>query len=75
MSGKKCTECSYCKLIDVGYSDYTTEGTTQSCMIDRHPEGSWDRWYGEDWRNHWANWCEYYKEGSPYHLSVEGNLL
>lgn len=42
---KKCENCRFARFKDEGYSNYTVEGTTFECMINKHPDGKFDRWY------------------------------
>lgn len=75
-NGKKtCADCALCKFTDVGYSNWTVEGTNFECLAKIHPNGDFDRWYGEDWRLLYANWCPAFREGRSLHLSVEGDIL
>ena len=49
MSNKlECTDCRFCLLEDYGYSNYTTEGTYVHCLLNKHPEGGFDQFYGRD---------------------------
>jgi len=43
------------------------------CMVDKHPDGKFDRWYTDE-RLHWALWCKNYAEGKPIHIGVEGDI-
>lgn len=72
MAGRKCADCRLCKMQDTGYSNWTVEGTTVECMVNAHPDGSFDRWYGDDYRMHYANWCPQFQRGGAVHISVEG---
>lgn len=54
---KKCSECDFAILDDYGYSNYTTEGTTVHCSKALHPDGDFDRYYGEDKRDSFAETC------------------
>jgi len=71
---KNCSNCRFAKFQDEGYSNWTVEGTSFECMVNKHPDGKFDRWYGEDGRLHWALWCDHYENGNPIHMSVEGDL-
>lgn len=68
---KTCSECKFALMQDKGYSNYTVEGTTFSCMLQEHPDGEFDRWYGEDSKLHYAEECEKYEEGYPETLDVD----
>lgn len=38
MTEKVCTNCIFCKIQDYGYSNYTVEGSTGSCLFNLVPE-------------------------------------
>ena len=69
---KNCNHCRYAVMRDYGYSDWTVEGTYFSCALNMHPEGKFDRWYGEDPRLEFAENCERYSYGDPLWMSVSG---
>lgn len=54
----KCSECNFAILADHGWSNWTVEGTTVHCSLNLHPGGEFDRWYGEDSRDLFAEKCE-----------------
>jgi len=68
---KTCNECRFALMQEFGYSNYTVEGTTFHCMLQEHPDGEFDRWYGTDTRLQYAEKCEKYEEGDPDILDVE----
>lgn len=68
---RTCEECQYAALADFGYSNWTVEGVEFICMGSYHPDGTFDRWYGEDPRLYWARWCEGFSEGEPIRMDVE----
>jgi len=70
---KNCGNCRFAKFKDEGYSNWTVTGTTFECMVDKHPDGKFDRWYTDE-RLHWALWCKSYEEGNPIHIGVEGDI-
>ena len=72
---KNCLNCRFARFKQEGYSNYTVEGTTFECMINKHPDGKFDQWYGDEPRLHWALWCEKYQEGTPIKLSVEREVM
>lgn len=74
-AGHRCDNCRHGKLKQYGYSSWTIEGTTFSCVLERHPDRSFDRWYGEDNRLKYANKCSFYREGSPIKIGVGGELM
>lgn len=61
--GRNCESCKYCYLQDVGYSNYTVEGTEFVCLERVHPEGDFDRFYGENPRLEHAKVCKTYEKG------------
>lgn len=69
--GVKCTDCKHCLLQDHGYSNWTVEGTTVHCLKGKHPDGEFDRWYGEDDRLLYANKCKSFKKGVAQDIDVE----
>lgn len=71
---RKCTECDYALEMDYGYSNWTTEGTDFICLLDEHPDGEFDMFYGEDERLFYAEKCNSYLKGKPTHLNVEDGL-
>lgn len=71
---KTCENCRLAKFKDEGYSNYTVEGTSFACLINVHPDGTFDRWYGTDKRLEWALQCKNYALGTPIWLCVDGNL-
>ena len=74
-AGHRCDKCRHGKLKQYGYSSYTVEGTTFSCVLEQHPDGKFDRWYGEDKRLKYANKCKHYREGEPIKIGVDGELM
>lgn len=71
MSTKSCECCRYGLFEDFGYSNYTVEGCTFSCLMNKHPCDNFDRFYGEDKRLLYAQECAAYSEGEPVVLDVE----
>jgi len=74
-AGRRCDQCRHAKLKQYGYSSYTVEGTTFFCVLERHPDRSFDRWYGEDKRLKFANKCDHFREGTPIKIGVDGDLM
>lgn len=71
-SGKRtCEECENALFHDVGYSNYTVEGTDFICMSEAHPDGTFDRFYGEDHRLVWARWCPSFEAGESLFMDVD----
>ena len=72
---KKCSKCNYAILIDEGYSNYTVENTTLYCSLNLNPEAPFDKWYGEDKKDLFANSCEKYTDTvEPVYIDVEMDL-
>lgn len=53
-----CSDCQFALFADVGYSNYTVEGTEFYCTIGLHPEDGFDRFYGGDKRLLFAQECK-----------------
>lgn len=70
-----CIDCKFAVFVDYGYSNYTVEGTTFSCALGAHPDGEFDRFYGEDKRLEFANECPKFAEGEAIHMDVESQEL
>ena len=69
---KKCSHCDYAICEDYGYSNYTVEGTSIHCSLGLNPHGSFDRWYGEDDRDTFANFCDkHHMEFGPVDIDVD----
>lgn len=68
---KCCGECRFCLFQDEGYSNYTVENTVFHCMKKVHPDGEFDRFYGEDKRLEFAECCPQFEAGSAISLDVE----
>ena len=64
-----CKTCKYAIFQDEGYSNYTVEGTMFYCALEQHPDGEFDRWYGEDIRLDYV--CARYESGEPIYMDVE----
>jgi len=71
----KCTNCDYCVLIDEGYSNYTVEGTTAHCLLDKNPGFPVDIFYEEEDALNFAEGCESFSEGQPVSIDVDRDLL
>lgn len=70
----KCTDCKYCLQEDYGYSNYTVEGTTVSCLLGKHPYSSFDRFYGEEPKLDFATDCAWFKLGNGVCIDVDRDL-
>lgn len=68
---KNCSGCKFAVFQDYGYSNWTVEGTTFRCSPKLHPNGEFDRFYGEDDRLTYAEQCYNYTEGEPVRMDVD----
>ena len=68
---KSCEECKFCLLEDHGYSNYTVEGTYVHCLKGLHPDGVFDRFYGEAGGLNHAEKCVGYVNGCPVAIDVD----
>ncbi len=69
---KTCDGCKWALHQDFGYSNYTTEGTTFSCLKDLHPEKEgFDEFYGEDKRLEFAQQCPGYVAGEGTYVDCD----
>ena len=66
-----CSECKYSYMQDEGYSNYTVEGTEFTCLKKKHPDGEFDRFYGEDNRLSYADKCDSFTPGEGLNIDVE----
>lgn len=57
MTEKKCSNCNYCLTSEYGYSNYTVEGANLHCSLGLNPDAPFDRWYGLDKRDKFAETC------------------
>ena len=64
-----CSNCKYAIFQEEGYSNYTVEGCVFTCALGKHPDGSFDRWYGEDKRLNYV--CDSHSVGDPIEMDVE----
>lgn len=67
----RCDKCVHALLVDHGYSNWTVEGTDFICKVGLHPDGTFDRWYGDDKRLWYASDCASYAEGEVEQHAVE----
>lgn len=68
---KSCNQCKYAVFEDNGYSNYTVEGTEFECANGAHPDGRFDRFYGEAARLDFAEKCDGFAEGEPVEMDVD----
>ena len=66
-----CGDCKFCIFEDYGYSNYTVEGTYFICAKEAHPDGIFDRFYGEDERLKYAEKCPEFTEGECIVMDVD----
>jgi len=66
-----CNTCRWACFEDYGYSNYTVEGTTFTCLKKLHPADGFDRFYGTDKRLDFGITCGGYESGDPAAASVE----
>jgi len=70
-----CADCKFCMFIDEGYSNYTVENTVFECAREKHPDGTFDRFYGTDPRLEYANQCEAFEAGECIEMDVDHENL
>ena len=68
---KLCSNCVNGLMWDTGYSNWTVEGTDFHCIISKHPEAPFDKWYGKDKRLEHAEKCPDFFEGEAQGLDVD----
>jgi hypothetical protein len=66
-----CNGCRFACFVDYGYSNYTVEGTEFYCAKSLHPDGHFDRFYGEDKRLDFAAECSGFEAGEPISMDVD----
>lgn len=73
-----CLNCMAMIHRDVGYSNYTIEGTESFCLKKLHPKPGFDNQWGESTHNSYANTCEGFSKGDPIEIDVDqerGDML
>jgi len=68
---RKCDDCKYAVFTDEGYSNWTVENTVFVCAKHVHPDGSFDRWYGENDKLNYAEMCPEFSYGESVVMDVE----
>lgn len=68
---RTCNDCRFAVLEDYGYSNYTVEGTNFGCAKRLHPDGVFDRFYGEDKRLDFGGSCSGFVEGEPLEIDCD----
>lgn len=68
---KTCNDCRFAVLEDYGYSNYTVEGTNFTCAKRLHPDGVFDRFYGDDQRLAFGNDCDGFVKGEPLEIDCD----
>ncbi len=66
-----CDKCKWAIFVDYGYSNYTVEGTNFICGKNAHPDGTFDRFYNEDYRLHYAHQCIKAEEGDSLEMDCD----
>jgi len=80
MSQRLCTNCRHGATQDVGYSNYTVEGTVFLCLEECNPvmlNGgvSWELYEDHDKPPFdWAKECTEYRSGKPQEYCVEDEI-
>ena len=74
-AAKKCSDCKYRLAQDWGYSNYTVEGTTFNCLLEKHPEMPFDEFYGEDKRLDFAEKCDGFSRGEGVFIDCDREEL
>lgn len=78
-----CLTCAFCLRSDYGYSNWTVEGTTLSCLKNRNPglEGKEEVTWGEERIAElapildFAETCPGYRKGAPAYMDVDSEGL
>jgi hypothetical protein len=68
---RTCGNCRFTVNEDFGYSNYTVEGTTFNCAKRLHPDGAFDRFYGEEPKLQYAEQCAGFEAGEPVAIDCE----
>lgn len=68
---KSCLDCNHCVTEDHGYSNVTVEGTYVHCSKELHPDGTFDRFYGEEPKLNYADKCEGFEAGECIEVDCE----
>lgn len=71
MVEKNCGDCKWLVLQEYGYSNYTVEGTTGSCLLQKHPEEEFDNWYGKGEDLKYAEKCDSFTEGEAIFIDCD----
>ena len=72
---RSCVTCKFSLWIDVGYSNYTVEGTDFACGLNMHPDGRFDRWYKENDLFKFGETCDSYRQGNPISIDVDSTAI
>lgn len=68
---KLCCECKFCVFTDEGYSNWTVENTTATCLHSNNPMFPCDSFYGKAPEHEFAEQCELFCEGEPVRFDVD----
>lgn len=71
MTKKSCEDCKWALMEDSGYSNYTVENTAFYCLRGLHPDGSFDRYYGEEKKLGFAEQCGSFVKGEHVWIDVD----
>lgn len=66
---RSCSDCQFCVYQDHGYSNYTVEGTSISCLVNKFEEIDE---YSDRNTLGMATDCEYFNQGNHWDLDVNG---
>ncbi len=69
---KTCENCKFFVKKDYGYSNYTVEGTTGSCLAGKHPAAEFEVSYDSQPEYEVAKQCSYYNKGECWDLDCDG---
>jgi hypothetical protein len=61
----------FCVLTDEGYSNWTVENTTATCLQNANPHFPSDRFYGKSPELLFAEQCPHFIEGDPVKIDVD----
>lgn len=72
VSYKSCITCKFFCVEDYGYSNYTVEGSTARCLLDKIDESEFDLHIGSTNDIYDATNCHTYNVGEYWHLDCDG---
>ena len=74
VNGKKCSRCAKSIIVDDGLSNWMVEESVVHCSLGLNPECPFDRWYGEDEKDLFAETCPAFISGVPVEIDVDREL-